>query len=115
MKHTVGIALVAGTTNTVLEVPANYKVEVTLLFISNLDSTNKKTTVYWEHAHNPAHQIYIINNYPMAANEYLQFSNGSLIMQSGDKFIVVPEAGANQHVLLTFDLYKENSVPFIAD
>ena len=115
MKHTVGLQLVAGTTNTVLTVPAGYKAEVTLLFISNLDANNKTTTAYWEHAHNTAHKIYIIDTYPMASHSFIQFSNGSIILQSGDKFVVRPEAGATQSVMLTFDLYKENTVPFMAD
>lgn len=115
MKHTVGLQLVAGTANTVLIVPTGYKAEVTLLFISNLDANNKTTTAYWEHAHNTAHKIYIIDTYPMASHSFIQFSNGSIILQSGDKFVVTPEAGATQSVMLTFDLYKENTVPFMAD
>lgn len=115
MKHTVGLQLVAGTANTVLIVPTGYKAEVSLLFISNLDANNKTTTAYWEHAHNTAHKIYIIDTYPMASHSFIQFSNGSIILQSGDKFVVTPEAGATQSVMLTFDLYKENTVPFMAD
>jgi len=115
MKHTVGLQLVAGTANTVLTVPVGYKAEVSLLFISNLDANNKTTTAYWEHAHNTAHKIYIIDTYPMASHSFIQFSSGSIIMQSGDKFVVTPEAGATQSVMLTFDLYKENTVPFMAD
>jgi len=29
--------------------------------------------------------------------------------------VVTPEAGATQSVMLTFDLYKENTVPYVAD
>ena len=115
MKHTVGLQLTAGVANTVLIVPAGYKAEVSLLFISNLDANNKTTTAYWEHAHDTAHKIYIIDTYPMASHSFIQFSNGSIIMQSGDKLVVTPEAGATQSVMLTFDLYKENTVPFMAD
>ena len=107
MKHTIGLQLTAGVNNTVLTVPAGYKAEVSLLFISNLDANNKTTTAYWEHAHNTAHKIYIIDTYPMASHSFIQFSNGSIVMQSGDKFVVKPEAGATQSVLLTFDLRKE--------
>ena len=115
MKHTIGLQLTAGVNNTVLTVPAGDKADVSLLFISNLDANNKTTSAYWEHAHNTAHKIYIIDTYPMASHSFIQFSNGSIIMQSGDKFVVTPEAGATQSVMLTFDLYKENTVPFMAD
>ena len=107
MKHTIGLQLTAGVDNTVLTVPAGYKAEVSLLFISNLDANNKTTTAYWEHGHDPNHKIYIIDLYPMASHSFVQFSNGSIILQSGDKFVVKPEAGATQSVLLTFDLRKE--------
>ena len=115
MRHTVGLQLVAGSANTLLTVPDGYKADVTLLFISNLDANNKTTSAYWEHAHNTAHKIYVIDSYPMASHSFIQFSDGSIIMQSGDKFVVTPEAGATQSAMLTFELYKENAIPYVAD
>ena len=115
MKHSVGKTLTAGTANTVFVVPTGYKAIVYMLFISNLDANNKTTTAYWLHAHDPSHEIYIIDNYPMAAHSFIQFSNGEVVFQAGDSLIVTPEAGATQSVMVTFDLVKEASVPYIAD
>jgi len=115
MKHSVGKTLTAGTANTVLLVPAGYKAIVYVLFISNLDGNNKTTTAYWQHAHDATHKIYIIDNYPMSAHSFIQFSSGEVVFQAGDSLIVTPEAGASQTVIVTFDLIKEASVPYIAD
>jgi len=107
MKHSVGKRLTAGVANTVFTVPQGYKAEVDMLFISNLDANNKTTTAYWQHAHNINHKIRIIDLYPMASHSFIQFSDGSIIMQQGDSFVIQPEAGATQDCIITFDLRKE--------
>lgn len=113
MKHSVGKQLTAATANTMFVVPPGYKALVDLVFVSNLDANNKTTTAYWEKADTT--QIYIIDNYPMASHSFIQFSNGVMVMQSGDKFIITPETGATQSAIVTFDLIKEGNVPYIAD
>ena len=107
MRHSVGKQLTAGVDNTVFTVPNGYKAEVDMLFIANLDANNKTTTAYWQHAHDPAHQIRIVDLYPMASHSFLQFSQGSVVMQQGDSFVIQPEAGATQSCIITFDLRKE--------
>ena len=107
MRHSVGKQLTAGVANTIFTVPQGYKAEVDMLFISNLDANNKTTTAYWQHAHDPSHEIKIIDSYPMASHTFLQFSNGSIVMQQGDSFVIQPEAGATQSCIITFDLRKE--------
>ena len=107
MRHSVGKQLTAGVANTIFTVPQGCKAEVDMLFISNLDANNKTTTAYWQHAHDINHKIKIIDVYPMAAHEYLQFSNGSIVMQQGDSFVIQPEAGATQSCIITFELKKE--------
>lgn len=107
MRHSVGKQLTAGVANTIFTVPNGYKAEVDMLFISNLDANNKTTTAYWQHAHDAAHQIKIIDSYPMSSHSYLQFSTGTVVMQQGDSFVVTPEAGATQSCIITFDLRKE--------
>lgn len=115
MKHSVGKQLTAGSANTVFTVPTGYKADVTLLFISNRDANNKTISVYWQHAHDVDHKIHIIDAYPLSANSFLQFSNGSVVMQSGDSMVMTPEAGSVMDTIVTLDLYKENTVPFMAD
>lgn len=107
MKHSIGMSLTAGTANTVFTVPNGYKAEVELLFISNLDANNKTTSAYWQHGHDVSHKIYIIDSYPMAAHTYIQFSNASVVFQSGDSMVITPQAGATQSCIVTFDLRKE--------
>jgi hypothetical protein len=36
-------------------------------------------------------------------------------MQSGDSIWVITEAASDMSVMASFDLYKENTAPFIAD
>lgn len=113
MKHTVGKNLTAGTANTLFTVPPGYKAAVELLFVSNLDANNKTTTAFWRHVNGSTTDIYIIDQYPMSSHSYIQFSNGIMVMQAGDSFIVTPEAGATQSALITFELYKEGPVPYV--
>ena len=43
----------------------------------------------------------------MASHSFVQFSQGSVVLQQGDSFVVQPEAGATQSCIVTFDLRKE--------
>ena len=113
MKQSVGKQLTAGTANTLFTVPAGYKAIVSMLFISNLDANNKTTSAQWHQA-DTSTNIYIIQQYPMASHTYIQFSNGELVLQSGDSMVITPEAGATQSALATFDLIKQGTVPYIA-
>ena len=113
MKHSLGKNLTAGVANTLFTVPPGYKAAVELLFISNLDANNKTVSAYWRHINGGTTDIYIIDSYPMAAHSYIQFSNGLLIMQAGDSFLVTPQTGATQSALITFDLYKEGQAPYV--
>ena len=107
MRHSVGKQLTAGVENTIFTVPNGYKAEIDMLFISNLDANNKTTTAYWQHAHDINHKIRIIDSYPMASHSFVQFSQGSVVMQQGDSFVVQPETGATQSCIITFELKKE--------
>ena len=107
MKHSVGKLLTAGAANTLFIVPAGYKAEVSLLFISNHTGNNKTISAYWQHAHDAAHQIIIIDGYPLAATEFIKFDGSTIVMQSGDSLVLTPEAGSNMSAIVTFDLYKE--------
>jgi hypothetical protein len=107
MKHSVGKPLTAGAANTLFIVPAGYKAEVSLLFISNHTGNNKTISAYWQHAHDAAHQIIIIDGYSLAATEFIKFDGSTIVMQSGDSIVLTPEAGSNMSAIVTFDLYKE--------
>jgi hypothetical protein len=110
MKHSVGISLPAGTATTVFTVPNGYVAEVDMLFISNHSGNNKTVTAVWKHAHNPAHQIRIIDGYPLATKGFIQFSDGAVVFQQGDSLVVTPEASSAMSVIVTFDLRKETQI-----
>jgi hypothetical protein len=110
MKHSVGITLPAATTTTVFTVPNGYVAEVDMLFISNHSGNNKTVSAYWQHAHDPSHQIYIIDGYPLATKGFVQFSDGSVVFQQGDSLKVTPEADSDMSVIVTFDLRKEAQI-----
>ena len=107
MKHSVGKLLTAGVANTLFTVPAGYKAEVSLLFISNHTGNNKTISAYWQHAHDEAHQIRIIDGYPLAATEFIKFDGSTIVMQSGDSMVLTPAAGSDMSAIATFELRKE--------
>ena len=109
MKHTVGKVIQPDTLTELFKVPAGYKAEVSTLFVSNRQGNNKTVSVYWQHAHDINHKIYIITEYVLTANNYVQFSD-SMVMQSGDSIQVLTEAGSDMSVIASFDLRKEQAV-----
>jgi hypothetical protein len=109
MKHSVGKVIQPETLTELFKVPAGYKAEVSTLFASNHTGNNKFITLYWQHAHDINHKIYIVTAYVINANNYLQFSD-SMVMQSGDSIQVLTEAGSEMSVIASFDLRKEQAV-----
>jgi len=115
MKHSIGKQLTAGVANILFVVPTGYKAEVSLLFISNHTGNNKLVSAYWQHAHDINHKIRIIDNYLLAATEFIKFDGSTIIMQSGDSMVLTPEVGSAMSAIATIDLYKQNTTPFFAD
>ena len=106
MFHTIGKIIQPDTLTELFTVPAGYKTKVSTLFASNRQGNNKFVSMYWQQAHNIDHKIYIITNYILNANNYVQFSD-SMVMQSGDSIQVLTEADSLMNVMASFDLYKE--------
>jgi hypothetical protein len=112
MKHTVGKVIVPATLTELFAVPAGYKAQVSTLFASNRQGTHKTISIYWQHAHDIDHKIYIITEYSLNANDYVQFSD-SMVMQSGDSIqVLLQKLPQIMNVMASFDLYKENTVTF---
>lgn len=91
----------------VFQVPPGYVAEVDMLFVANNTTSAKNIDVYWEHAHDTSHHIYILNQAPLTAKAYQQFSNGSVVFQEGDRLMALSEAGSDYTIIVTFDLRKE--------
>jgi hypothetical protein len=109
MKHSVGKVIQPATLTELFKVPAGYKAEVSTLFASNHTGNNKFITLYWQHAHDINHKIYIVTAYVINANNYLKFSD-SMVMQSGDSIQVLTETASDMSVIASFDLRKEQAV-----
>ena len=106
MFHTVGKVIQPAVLTELFTVPTGYKAKVSTLFASNRQGNNKTISMYWQHAHDINHKIYIITEYVLNANDYVQFSD-SMVMQSGDSIQVLTEAASLMNVMASFDLYKE--------
>jgi len=104
MKHSIGRTLPASTNTQVLLVPNGYIADVSMVFISNTSGSTGNISFYWEHGHDPSHQIYVLNAKTINSKDYLQFSQGNLVMKSGDSFYFNPSVEMN--VIVTFDLLK---------
>ena len=107
MKHSVGKQLTAGVANTLFTVPMGYKAEVSLLFISNHTGNNKTISAYWQHAHDAAHQIRIMDGYQLAATQFIKFDGSTIVMQSGDSMVLTPQSASDMSAICTFELRKE--------
>tara|TARA_R110000782_G_scaffold232611_1_gene318821 strand:+ start:52 stop:402 length:351 start_codon:yes stop_codon:yes gene_type:complete len=110
MKHSIGLNLTHGIANTVMTVPAGYKAEVSSVFVSNKLGNNKSVTIYWQHAHDSNHKIYIVTDAVIVANNYLSFQDKGLVMQAGDILVMTPEASSDMSTIVSFDLRKEQAI-----
>ena len=75
---------------TIYTCPKNYTCLVTLLFISNSDTANRNVTVEWWHASESTY--YTIFTTSVSSSNYLQFSDGYMVLNENDRFHIT--AGA---------------------
>ena len=104
MRHSIGRTLPASTETEMLVVPNGYIADLSMLFISNTSGSTGSVTVYWQHAHEATHKVYILNGKSLGSKDYIQFSNGNVIMKSGDSLKLEPTQEMN--VIVTFDLLQ---------
>lgn len=104
MKHSIGRTLAAGVETQILVVPNGYIADVSMLFISNTSGSTGSVVVYWQHGHDSSHKVYILNGTSVGSKDYIQFSNGNVIMKAGDSFKLQPTQEMN--VIVTFDLLQ---------
>lgn len=104
MKHSIGVTVPAATLTEVFTVPQGFVAEMDMLFIANHTSGSKTASVYWQHAHDSDHKIYIIFEKSLSSKEFLQFSNGSVVFKPGDSLWMTTESGSDYTIIATFDL-----------
>ena len=75
---------------TIYTCPKNHTCLVTLLFISNTDTANRDVTVEWYHA--TENVYYTVFTTSVSSKNYLQFSDGYMVLNQDDRFRIT--AGA---------------------
>jgi len=107
MKHSIGIAPVAATLTLIFTVPAGYKADVHSVYVNMGVATAKTYTVYWQHAHDATHKIYLSRGQSHATQDSPPFA-GHLVLQAGDTMWFNSEAASTPSVIVNFDLFKSS-------
>lgn len=105
---TVGKNLTAGSSNTVYTVPKGCKGIATLLFISNGGGSTNSVTAVW-HDSSANVNITIAGGKSVGAGDYLQFSDGRMVMDEYDEVRITPASGSTFSVILTFELHQNTA------
>jgi len=100
----VGVNLVANTATDVYVCPSNFTAKVDLIFVANNTNGNKTITIEWyDYTNGVTYSIapgYIVSSY-----NFLQLSDGYLIMNSGDKLIFTSESGSTMSAIVSVSEY----------
>lgn len=104
MMHSVGRTVPSATATTLFTVPNGYVAHLSMVFVSNTSGSTGSMSFYWQHAHDVSHKIYILNGTSVGSKDYIQFTNGIVVMQSGDSLVFNPTTEMN--VIATFDLLQ---------
>ena len=105
MKHSIGKAFAAGTAQEIFIVPNGYIAIVYMVFITNTSGSTNSYDMSWRHAHNNyADVIRFAYGKSLGSGTSDQFTNGELVMKSGDK-LTITNSGA-MDVIVTFDLLQ---------
>jgi hypothetical protein len=105
---TVGKNLTAGSSNTIYTVPKGCKAIATLLFIANGGGSSASVSAGWHDVSYGA-TITISGAKNLGAGEYLQFSDGRMVMDEGDYLTVTPAAGSTFSVILTMEILQNTA------
>ena len=105
MKHSIGKSFAAGTAQEIFTVPNGYIAIVYMVFITNTSGSTSSYDMSWRHAHNNyADVIRFAYGKSLGSGTSDQFTNGELVMKSGDK-LTITNSGA-MDVIATFDLIQ---------
>lgn len=100
--RSIGHNLTAGSANIVYECPENFTAYMTLLFVTNHGSGNKTITVEWYDKTEDT-WYYILGGYVISAYGFLKLSDGYLVLNSGDKMRITPEAASSMSSIVTVE------------
>jgi len=105
---TVGKNLTAGTANTIYTVPKGCKAIATLLFIANGGGSTASVSAGW-HDVRYGSTIIISGAKSLGAGDYLQFSDGRMVMDEYDYVTVTPASGSTMSVILTMEILQNTA------
>lgn len=80
-----------------------------LLFFVNANGTSTTVDVEWYRASDNAH-YFILGSKSMNASEYLQFSDGYIVLEPGDKIEFTPKSN-NTPLIDAFCTVEETFIP----
>ena len=104
MKHSIGKSFAAGTAQEVFTVPNGYMAIVYMVFITNTSGSTSSYDMSWRHGHDAGHVIRFAYGKSLGSGTSDQFTNGELVMKSGDR-LTITNSGA-MDVIVTFDLIQ---------
>ena len=104
MKHSIGKSFAAGSAQEVFTVPNGYMAIVYMVFITNTSGSTNSYDMSWRHAHDASHVIRFAYGKSLGSGTSDQFTNGELVMKSGDR-LTITNSGA-MDVIVTFDLIQ---------
>ena len=105
---TVGKNLTAGVTTNVYTVPKGCKAIATLLFIANHTGSSKAITASW-YDKSDNEVVDIVASKSLGSKEFLQFSDGRMVMDEYDELRVTPEASSSFSVIFTVEILQNTS------
>lgn len=102
--RSVGNTIAGAATTTVYTCPSRFTSKVGLVFISNRVNGNVVVKLMWNDLDNGA-PYHILTAYTIGGFDFLQLSDASLILNSGDSLSVETLSGANIDVLVSCEEY----------
>lgn len=102
--RSVGSTITGAATTTVYTCPLNFTSKVGLVFISNRVNGNVVVKLMWNDVDNGA-PYNILTAYTIGGYSFLQLSDASLILNSGDSLRVETLSGANIDVIVSCEEY----------
>jgi len=107
---TIGKNIVANTPTVIYTVPKGCKAIATLLHISNSTGSGKTVTAVW-HDYSDSDNITIVHSTTLNSgnNNYIQFSDGRMVMDEYDYIQVTTETGSTMSVILTVEIHQNTS------
>ena len=108
-EQSVGLNLTANTLTTVYTVPVGYYAKWNLMYIFNGTGSTKSFTVYW-HDSSANADIYIMNANSVTSKQYIQMSDGYVVLEEGDSIYMQSETGSTFSTICTFELEKKQGI-----